>query len=363
MLRPSLAAILVLAAPVTARPAGAQPAARPGVATCIAEARKLTHSSSITRNDDHEFRWRASGCEVRLSFDHGLRFTDDFRSIAALEGSVFRATEDGTVDRALEIRAGDGGALRFAYRVGGRERPFETDGQAWLESVLVQLFRRGGYAADERVQWLLGRGGADAVVAELALMESDHVRHAYSLALLRRAPDDAAVQARLLASAAAWSSDHYKAELLEALTGRSPDPRVTRAAWGVARSLDSDYYASKGIARLLTLGAPDAAEMELALAALDGVESDYYRARVLAALVDRGPLPAAQLLDAIRATSQVKSAHYRSQSLVRIARAHELTGDALAAYMAAAEAIEASHYRTAAVRAVRREARDEDDAR
>jgi hypothetical protein len=402
MHRPSLAAsFLLLAASLPAGTTGAQagtPAvAPPSAATCIASARKLTNNSNISRNDDHEVQWRASGCEVRLRFRGDLRFTDDFRSIAGLGGGSFRATEDGPVDRELEIRAGDAGALRYTFRVDGRERPFEGEGQAWLESVLLQLFRRSGYAADARVQWLLRRGGADAVFAELALMEGDYARHEYSVALLRHSSADAAMQTRVLESAAAWSSDYYKSELLDALTTRSPDARVAQAGWNVARSLDSDYYATKGIQRLLDLGAPSAAETEIALAALEGIESDYYRsellksisrrtplegrvvplylraaertssdhyrAEMLAALVGRAPLAAEHLVAAIRTSATMRSEHYRTQALVRIARAHELTGDALAAYMAAAEGIGSSHYRREAEQAVRRGPRGEGGTR
>jgi len=386
MLRPSVVVVL-LVLPLAARCADAQAPA--SAQSCTVGARKLSTNSTISNDEDHRFEWRSSGCEVKVRFSGKLRFTEDFRTIAGLERDRgFRAIESGPVDRSVEIRPGDDGALRYRYEVDGRERAFDAEGQAWLESVVLQLFRRSGYAANERVQWMLRTGGAEAVFAEMTKMDSDYGRNAYSVALLSQSSADPALQARVLASAAAWSSDYYKAELLDALTEGSRDARVAEAGWKLVRTLDSDYYATKGIQRLFSLGEPNAAQVEVAIAALDGVESDYYRAELLksisrraplegrtvplylkaaertesdyyraemlAALVDRGPLAKEQLLAAIRATSTMKSDYYRSQSLVRIARTHELEGDTFDAYMAAADAIKSSHYHSEAVRAARR---------
>ena len=400
MLRPSvLVAVLVL--PLAAQCADAQSPASSPAETCIARAtsvshntirtgRKTTHEDGVSRSDETDIEWRASGCEVKIRIRGTPRFTDDWRGIASLDrDGSFRVNEDGRVERELEIRPGEGGALRISYEVEGREQPLDAQGQAWLESVLLQLFRRSAYAADERVQSMVRAGGADAVLAEIALMHEDYPRHAYSVALLKHSPSDAALQARVLESATRWSSDYYKSELLEALTGRTGDARVVRAGWNVARTLDSDYYATKGIQRLLALGAPDASQAEVALAAIDRIdsdyyraellktvarqpslegklvplyvravertESDYYRAEMLSALVARSPLTDEQLLAAIRATSTIKSDYYRSESLARIARKHELKGAALEAYLASTDAIGSDHYRGAAIRAVRQD--------
>ena len=393
MIRPSLVLVLLLA-PLAARCADAQAPATPATESCISRLRDITHNSNVSRNDDREFDWRASGCQVRIRFSGDLRFSEDFRTIAGVpRGTSFRVVESGPVDRKLDIREGDGGALRYTYEVDGQERPWNAEGQAYLESVLLQLFRRAGYAAKERSQWILRTAGPDGVFAEMERMIGDYPRHMYSVALLQHTGTDAAMQARVLETAATWSSDYYKSELLDALTKSSADSRVVRAGWKVARSLESDYYATKGIQRLLGLGQPSASEAEIALAALEGIdsdyyraellksisrqvplegrvvplylnaaersESDYYRAEMLAALVDRGPLSREHLLAAIRASTSLKSEYYRTQALTRIARKHELKGEALDAYNAAVDGIRSSHYRGEAARAVRGVARQE----
>ena len=343
----------------------------------------------MTRNDDHTIEWRTRDCELRIRFTGDLRFTEDFRTIAGLaRGTTLRVIESGPVDRELTIRDGANGALSYAFEVEGRDQPWNADGEAWLESVVLQLFRRSGYGADDRSQYILRRHGPDGVFAEMEQMDGDYPRHVYSAALLRHSGSDPALQVRVLESATGWSSDYYKSELLDALTGRSSDARVLGAGWKLAGSLESDYYATKGIQRLLSTGEPGAAGAEVALAALDGIKSDYYRAELLktisrdvplegrvvplyltaaerttsdyyraemlGALVDRSPLSKEHLLAAIRATKTMKSDYYQSQVLSRIARKHDLSGDALEAYMDASDAIGSSHYRGEALSSLRR---------
>ena len=359
--------------------------------TCIAGARSLSHSTTHIDDDVHTMVWRASNCEVRVRVEGDVKFTDDWRTVAALgRDGRFSIEESGRIDRDLRIRPGADGALSVTYEVDGARRELDPQGRAWLESVVAQLFARTTYRVKDRVQWMLQRGGPDAVMATIDSMDGDYARHAYSQALLGLPGADAALQARVLRGAAQWDSDHYKSELLGALAARAPvDQRVWVAAWDVVRTLDSDHYAVKGIQRLLKSGTPGPEQAEVALAAVEQLDSDHYRhellksvatrvpleGRVVTAylkaagrtdsdhyrnemlgtLIDRAELSTDQLVQVIQATAGLDSDHYRAQALVRIARKHVLKDRALDAYMAATDRIKSTHYYSEAVRAVRGE--------
>lgn len=359
-------------------------AAQQRAETCIAAARNLRDDQHLVINGRHEVRWRADGCEVDIRIRGDLRFTDDFRGIADLSGGSVRIREEGRVERDLRIEPGRSGAPSYDYRVDRTRREMDAEGRAWLESVLLQLFRRTGYAAAERVPYLLRTAGAEGVLAELERTESTSLQRRMIIALLDTPGAGQDLVSRALGLARSWSSDHAKAELVKSLAERTGgDARARREAWSLARSLDSDHYATETARRLLRGNAP-ASEVQAALAvvgtldsdhyrnellraladepALRGpllevylqeaarIDSDHYRAEALTTLLKRAPLGAADLVRLIRATSEIDSSHYRTQVLRGVASERKLEGAVREAYLEAAESIESGHYRAEALR-------------
>lgn len=391
MPHPSRLVCLPLTALLLAGAALAQgtPAARrpPQGATCISLARKLSRSVYLSNDGRHQAEWRAEGCEVEVRFEGRLRFDEGFTALVGLERrGRFEVKEEGPVDRELEVRQEDEG-LRYTYEVEGRRHDFDAEGRAWLESVLLQFFRRTGHAAQERAAWLLRRSGPEGVLAELEQMEGSHAQQAYLDALLR---DDVEprVLVRVLRMARAWESDHAKAGALEAMAPRlRGEPAARREAWAVARTLESDHSAAGSATRLLDAGRLQAEELGAALAVVERMESDHYRAavlkalaeqpalkgaqvqhylreavrigsdhyraEVLEALTDREALEGAETVEVIRAASRIGSDHYRARVLVELAQRYALDGAAREAYRRAANDIGSDHYRKEALAALR----------
>jgi hypothetical protein len=352
--------------------------------TCIAGARKVSHSSHSSRNSRHEIEWRVDGCEVVIRFDGQPRFTDDFRSLESLSsGDRFDVHEEsGRVTRSVEVRPRSG-SLEFRYAVNGERRDFDAEGRRWFDSVIRQFFLRTAYASKERVAWLARNGGADRVLAEIEQMPTTYPQHAYMVALVDEVAPTRGTIDRMLQRVREWSSDYYKAGLLTHIVTRGTlDAPGWAAIWGVAETIDSDYYTSRVVRASMDAGAP--MKVEQFERVLQRVESDYYRAGLVDVAGGRlggqyGPLVLAAaretrspyyrteilsrylrnaspdnqaLVDVIRLAGELDSDYYRAQLLRQVARRGQLVGMAREAYVGVAEAIGSRYYRQQALAAI-----------
>jgi hypothetical protein len=355
--------------------------------TCGLEDTDWNSHSHHVENDDHRLSWSRPGCSVDIRIEGEVEFDADFRDVARLgRGARIRiAEEDGRTDRTLELTPGAGGAPQFEYEVDGDGRDFDAAARRWYEGMLLQIFRRGGFMAEERVRAILARGGVPAVLQELDEIPSDHVFASYVEELLRQAElDEAAVVDLVGRAEARVDSDHYLAGILEALAERTTmTDRVMDSFLSASQTLDSDHYRAGVLMRALERGdlGPErvgtllvsASEIEsdhyLAgilegigrryalepglragyLRAVSSIESDHYRAAVLSALLERNDLDAGELSVVLRAAADIGSDHYVTEVLGQVADRGLASGELLEAYFAVTADIESDHYRSEAL--------------
>jgi beta-lactamase regulating signal transducer with metallopeptidase domain len=338
-------------------------------------------------DDSHRLSWSRPGCGVEVRVEGDVEFTPDFRDVASLGRDAFIRIEeeDGRTERRLDVTAGSGGTPTYQYRVDGSEQPFDAAARAWYEGMLLQVFRRAGFMAEERVGAMLRAGGVGAVLQELDAIPSDFVFATYVRELFEQADPSAVETGELLARAGSRvDSDYYMAEILGAVADRHlGSDQVLDTFIAATRTIESDHYRSEVLGRALRLddltpvrvaavlgsaseissdhylsellesiAARYALEPELRevyLGAVESIESDHYRAQVLSTLLARNDLQAAELAVVLQAASGVGSDHYRTEILQRVA-GRALPSDPLrAAYLQAASGIESDHYRSQAL--------------
>jgi beta-lactamase regulating signal transducer with metallopeptidase domain len=344
--------------------------------------------TSIESDDDsHRLLWSRPGCEVDVRVEGDIEFTSDFLDISNLgSGALLRIQEDdrGT-ERRIDVSAASDGAPLYRYRVDGEDRPFDTAARAWFGELLVQVFRRGGFMADERVAWLLREGGVDGVLRELEMLQSDFVFASYSGALLEQAEvsdaqavgllersrtrvdsdhymaeilqavatghlDSDPVLATFIAASRTIGSDHYRSEVLSTALGRDDLPTVRVAELlASAVEIDSDHYLAQLLESVATRYALEPELRGVYLGAVESIGSDHYRSEVLSTLLDRNDLDAGELSVVLQAANGVDSDHYRTEILEGVA-ARALASDALTSdYVSAASGIDSDHYRSEAL--------------
>jgi beta-lactamase regulating signal transducer with metallopeptidase domain len=359
----------------------------PQAASCGMATTGWRQSSVNSDDDTHRLRWSRPGCDVDVRLEGEVEFTADFRDIARLGPGAFLRIEedDGRAERRLDVTPGNGGAPTYAYTVDSREQPFDVAARAWYEGMLLQVFRRAGFMAEERVAAMLRAGGVAAVLQELDALPSDYVFATYVRELFEQADVTAAQAVDLLnragprvesdyylseilqavatrhlgsdavldafiASSRTIESDHYRSEVLtRALQRESLAPARVAAVLRSATEISSDHYLSQLLESMASRYALEPELRQVYLAAVESIESDHYRTEVLSALLARNDLEAAELAVVLRATSGVDSDHYRTEILQRVATRALPSDPIRLAYLEAAAGIGSDHYRREAL--------------
>jgi beta-lactamase regulating signal transducer with metallopeptidase domain len=348
-------------APETESRVAADPAARPVASASDAQSTPQAlscgtepddwQSSSHNRNDDRtRISWSRPGCDVEILLEGDVEFNDSFDDLARLgRGARLRIEEtDGRTERWLEITPGSGGAPSYAYRVDRSERPFDAGARAWFEGMLLQLFRRAGFAAEERVAALLEAGGVAAVFQELELLSTDHVYARYVEETIRQADLSDDQLGDLLDQAMdRVDSDHYLSEILEAVASDTElNDRLLDSFISASRALDSDHYRAGVLTTALDRGDLSEAQVRGLLASASEIDSDHYLAEILEGVSDRYALQA-DLRDAyLQAVARIESDHYVAGVLSGLLERSDLDQGEKATVLRAAARIESDHYVT-----------------
>ena len=278
---------------------------------------------TLSTDDTITYRHRENGHQLSLKLVGDVVFNDDGTDISRLgKGARFAVAEtrDG-VER--EVRFfGKGGVIQREYRVDGKLQAIDAAGRAWLATMLPDVMRESGIHAAQRGKALLAKGGPDALLAEIALIESDHAAARYLSVLFGNARLDAAQmqraitlatdiesdfelrqalqsaleaqalapaqQVQLLSLSTQISSDFERAELLSSVADTVPLQGEVLDAWRKAVSgISSDFEQRRVIEALLGRGKPSPAAVVVALDAAHGISSDFETRQVLAAAAPR----------------------------------------------------------------------------
>ncbi|HYO62158.1 MAG TPA: hypothetical protein VER08_00735 [Pyrinomonadaceae bacterium] len=203
-----------------------------------------TAPRSHTSHSDTESNWTNGRDSVRVKA-RNLELSDDGRAIKALHHDGFLSVweQRGGVVRELRVTPSAGGGLAHSLSVRGRSQPFDAEAQAWLASVLLEFVRNSGFAADRRINSLLSRGGAEAVLAEVSLLPSDNIKRAYLQKLVEQGRLDAANLVRVFEKARREvTSDYELTEFLLAVKDSAGAGGEVRAAFFKALDrLQSDH--------------------------------------------------------------------------------------------------------------------------
>jgi beta-lactamase regulating signal transducer with metallopeptidase domain len=261
-------------------------------------------NSSSTNIDDDRMTMTIvrDDCTLKVDSDGKVTFTEDDRDIAGIGGGGFFEIEEreGRNRRRVEISA-EGGGLERRWLVDGDEQPWGDPARAWLADALLVLVRRAGINAEARALRIFRQGGAEALIAEIDLLQSDYVAAQYYTVLFERADLTAAQQTRLLQNASERvSSDYELGRIMKALAARGRmEASVQRAYVQASESLDSDYEHRHALDALVKANDLDVTAMDAMLASARRLESDYERAELLVTTAARypagRPLPASYL--------------------------------------------------------------------
>lgn len=316
----------------------------PGVAVTTVAAGNAGRSVEVRTESGTEtirYRDRRDGYALDVKQNGRVEFNAEETDVAALpDGAGLEISETASgVKREIRFE-NNRGAVERTYRVDGTERALDAEGRAWVAAVLPRVLRESGAQVEARSRRLLARGGVDALLAEIDLIQPDHARAAYLRVLFGQGTLSVAQRERGLALAAAMGSDYEKRNVLQAALEQDALPAdlqvpLLRAAAGIG----SDYER----AELLTSAAQ---RVQLQGEALDawseavrGIGSDYERRRVIESLLARGPATPAVLVRALDDADGIGSDFEKRSVLEAIAARRIDSADVRAAYLRLATGI------------------------
>ncbi len=113
---------------------------------------------------------------------HGrVEFNDDESDVKSIPANGWFSYEESHAfsSRKYLAIADSSGAIKRQYLIDGRDHPFDDEARAWLRASLPDLLRESAIDAPERVRRLMKKGGANAVLAEIAKIRSSGARRVY----------------------------------------------------------------------------------------------------------------------------------------------------------------------------------------
>ena len=339
-----LAALAMLAMPALVAAQAVDP-----LEGCDTSNGKHSNSTSISSEDGVRrlrISWSNDRCSIDARAEGTFDFADDLSDVNSMSRGGYLEIDvrrDG--DRRSYEVSRDGADIERHYIVNRTEQPIDAEARRWIAAMILELERRSGFAAPQRVAQLLRGGGPDAVMDEVERMSSDYVQRRYlSLMLDSARLAEPQVRRAIILSAEELSSDYEQASFLTDLGRRE---YITTALSGdfvkATNSIESDYERRRALGAVLTLPNLPAATVGELLRAAATFKSDYERAELLIATVKANGFPDGPARDAyLGAAAEIRSDYEKHRVLKRLTTT-ELTEDQLVALLSTAKGIKSDY--------------------
>lgn len=328
------------------------PAARALAAECDRDARSGRSShTNWTSSDNGAKRWRAlwseGDCSYEVDARGDIRFNRDVTDVESISagGSFILEQHVGDDTKRIAIRPGANGMLERTYTVNGATHDYDATARAWFAAALIALDRKTAFAVEQRLPVILERGGVDAVLREISLLDADYARRRYYSTLLSlRSLDATQVQHVVERAGADISSDYELAELLIDLSKRYAIDDRTRPAYVKAvGAIESDYEHRRVLSAIIAGGDLTPAVTRALLEDARRIASDYELAEFLIAVGRKGLLDASSR-DAYFAAADKLASHYEHRrALTPLLTRDLLTKDLAKAVLASAAKIDSDY--------------------
>jgi bla regulator protein blaR1 len=253
-----------------------------------------------------------------LKASGNIEFTDNDRDVKNLSpgGSLTLEERQGLSWRKLSFTARSGGVER-AFSLNGIAQPFEPEGRKWAIEMLPRVIRETGIGAPGRVARILRQGGPQAVLAEIARIESDRSKRIYCEELIARTSDPDLFRRVVAQGTHEIDSDGERRILLSHLLHRAAarGPLLAELMLSAAR-LHSDGEKATFLIEAARSYAEDASTRAAFFKVVRTINSDGERRRVLAALLKR-PLAKQDLARVFEAAAKLDSDGEKAWLLVQ----------------------------------------------
>ena len=281
----------------------------------------LAGTRQTVHSDDNEWVINHSddGREFNLRIKGKPEFTDDYSDLKSLSagGSVTIEEKTPPITRKLEIIPGADGKLQRSYWVNGAPRELDAEGKQWIGGIILDAVRQSAFDVERRVTRLFERGGAAAVLEEVAQIKGDYAKSVYLRQLLKDRQVDAATARKVVQMTARDISSAYeKRQILEAVSGKYLDDKDTLAEFAAAvATVNSDYDRGQALAALVKDRKLTSEQLKIVVPAVAKMSSDHDKAEALLGLLKAGGAGAVAQPAFFDAVNGIQSAYDRARVL------------------------------------------------
>ncbi|NIR43796.1 MAG: hypothetical protein GWN99_07545 [Gemmatimonadetes bacterium] len=363
-------------------PVNEEPAAVPaGVQSCdwLGEGHGTSTSINV-EDDDWRIKVERGRCELEFELHGDLEFDDRFTRVVGISsgGELEIEETEGRSSKRATLRQRDGRLERRWY-VNGDERDFDAAAEAWLSDILLVLFRRAGYLAEERATSILERGGVDALMQEVSHIASDYVARKYYTVLLsqrdlrpeqvrdivrqvgrdigsdyelaelliaiaRNHPLDESVRIAYVEASSSIGSDYEQRRVLSAILDRDElSQELAHQILRLATEISSDYELAELLIEVISRRPLDGSMVASFFDAVESISSDYETRRVIDTAIKQGP-PNEEFLDrALESAQEIGSDYELAELLIDVASMYPVEERLPAAYLSAARSISSDY--------------------
>lgn len=244
------------------------------------EVRAQSTNVTARSNDSGSSKWSVNDGNQKSSLETNgkINISEDEKSIASISPGGYLKIEKTTFgnSRSLFI-TNKSGSLDYEYKEGGRTKPFEPDGRAWLGEILPELLNTTTIAAESRVDRFYARGGAKAVLGILPQLKGDHVKSSYLSLLMKKNLSKPDMVAVIDAVPSHLDSDHFKLEVYKKIPAAYFEDinQLTR----VVSNLDSDHFKAQLLKPIYSANVMNG-QGEKALQLINLLDSDHFKADI-----------------------------------------------------------------------------------
>ncbi len=315
---------------------------------CLKESLRNVNTN-INDNEYTRVKWETRNCKGTLEIQGTARIAGDLSGFASISrgGKVTIESQDRDDKRKLTLTPSNE-RFAYAYEVNGDRKTWDSEGQAWLSSVITLLVRRAGFGAEERVDYLLREKGVAGVLDEVTLNTSDHTKRLYlSLLLDKTTLNGSAVRSVIELAGRQIDSDHELARVLMSVTRRYSLTNESRAAYLKAvTALQSDYERRRALSAVLAKGSLSTDDVVAVLAAASTMDSDHERGQVLKQVSADSDFGQPRLQEAfVKAATEMDSDYELRQVLMGLLQRQRLAPSALDVVLTAAGSLDSDYER------------------
>lgn len=286
------------------------------------------------------------------SFDVEIRgkieVTDDDKDVKSLSpGGYLEVKKTVFGSKRTLIISNEGNTIRKEYYEGRTKIPFEPAGKAWMGEILPELVRTTTIGAEGRVDRFYKKGGVNAVLNEIDLLESNHVKSYYGNLLLKQPVNQKEYAHIIDRMASTMDSNHYLAGFLkDNLDKFVKNNDALEATFRATNTMDSDHYKTEVIKS--GLDAPDVSlnAMKIIMRSASNMDSDHYKTEVLKSILSKNNLSDEVVDEMILATQSIDSDFYRSVVLNNALTKDGLSKTSFQHALESIKNIDSDHYKS-----------------